>query len=339
MGQEHPSFSQIEIEDVKKTFDPDDLLIRISDDIQEPFPLFSILFKIIGSPGNLLVIKAKQKAGKTFLICVFAAAYYRKQFLSVKATPTPGKKFYWLDSEQSKSQVYKVLKRMHRMAGFLPFTEQGQDVGIFYLSELTIEERWKILETLAAREVCEVLAVDVVTDFLNDPNDLRETKAAADKLQAIAKKHNIIIICTIHENKDNDNATGHIGSALMKKGETVLSLEKRNQVFTVKSPYARHGDVEEFSFTIDADGLPIEADSPLMMTKSEKLDIDIRQRFKKILAVKRLSHKELVEAYEDQSGLSQRAARNHITIALNDEIIEVSDRLYGLKIISHEREE
>lgn len=331
------SFSELHGEPgVKPTFDPETLLIRINDNIQEPFPIFLIAYQIIASVGNLIPIKAKQKAGKTFLICMLAAAYIAGKYLHISANRTPGKRFYWLDSEQSRSQVYKVLKRFFRMAGLTPVSDN--ETGIFYLSELSIDERWQFLEIVAAREDCEVLAVDVVTDFINDPNDLRETKAAADRLQAIAKRHNIIIICTIHENKDNEHATGHLGSALMKKGETVLSLEKRNGIFTVKTPFARHGEAEDFSFTIDDEGLPVAADSPLMMTKSEKTEIEITQRFKKILAVKRLCHKDLVEAYELQSGCSSRTARNHITQALDLDLIEVCDKLYGLKIALNEDE-
>lgn len=316
---------------IKIPLNPDDLLIKITDDIKEPIPLFAINFLILASHGNLLVIKAKQKAGKTFLICILSAAYHKGQYLSIKATRTSGKCFLWVDSEQSKSQVFLVLKRNHRMSGLVPFTDNSEDVGIYYLSELTIEERWEMIELLAARKDCEVLAIDVITDFVNDPNDLRETKAVADKLQAIAKKNNIVIVCTIHENKDNSHATGHLGSALMKKAETVLSLEKNNGVFTVKSPYARHGEVDEFSFNIDEHGLPCEADTPIIMTRSEKLNIEIAQRFKKILTLKRLSHKDLTEAYELHTGLSKRAAKEHITRGLDRNILDVQDKLYSLK--------
>lgn len=320
----------------KVVIDPDYLLVRITDDIQEPFPSFSIASQMIASPGNLVTIKAKQKAGKTFLICIFAAAYYNSNnsFLAVNARPTAGKKFYWLDSEQSKSQIFKVLKRTYRMMNLPDFA--NDDLAIFYIAELSIDDRFQTVETIAARPDCEAMTLDVVTDFVNDPNDLKETKAAADRLQAIAKKHNIIIICTIHENKDNTHATGNLGSALMKKSETVLGLEKRNGIFTVKPAYSRHGDAESFSFTIDPEGLPVEADSPLMMTKAEVLEQNIQSRFKKILAVKRLPHKELVEIYMEKAGCAVRTARNHITQALDMDLIEVCDKLYGLKITFNE---
>ncbi|MFO7657473.1 MAG: AAA family ATPase [Bacteroidales bacterium] len=326
--------SLAESAEVKQPLNPENLLIKITDEIQEPFPLFAVLFKIIGSPGNLICVKAKQKAGKTYLICVFFAAYYAGEYLALTAKKTPDKKFYWLDSEQSKSQVFKVLKRGFQMAGLLPFTHK--DFGIYYLSELTIQERWEILEQLAAREDCEVLAVDVMTDFVNDPNDLRETKTAADRLQAIAKKYNIVIIATIHENKDNNHATGHLGSALMKKGETVLTLEKRNEVFTVSSPYARHGDIEPFSFVIDENGLPVESDLPIMMTKSAMLNENIKNRLNKILALKRLRHTDLMELYIDNFGVSEKTAKSHISRALEMDLIFCEEKHYQLKNTQNE---
>jgi hypothetical protein len=62
----------------------------------------------------------------------------------------------------------------------------------------------------------------------------------------------------LHQNKGDNNARGHLGSELVNKAETVLSITKDNAsgYSIVEAEYCRDKEPEPFAFDIDSDGLP-----------------------------------------------------------------------------------
>lgn len=80
-----------------------------------------------------------------------------------------------------------------------------------------------------------------------------------DKLLQWTSKFNIAIFIVIHQNKADSNARGHVGTEIVNKSETVLSVEKNSKnidVSTVRAEYCRNMDFEPFSFLINDAGLP-----------------------------------------------------------------------------------
>jgi len=58
----------------------------------------------------------------------------------------------------------------------------------------------------------------------------------------------------------NARATGHIGSALMKKAETVFLLEAKDGITEVNPGHCRNYPFDRFAFNI-MDGLPLQTDN------------------------------------------------------------------------------
>jgi len=308
--------------------DPAKYLINISDNVSDPEPIFKIGDRLLCSPGNILTIKAKQKGGKTFLVSCFIAAYFKGEYLQIFGIKSKG--IGLLDTEQSLQQCHKILRRTHKMSGFAPFAEYPE-LKMYYASELDVPERWALFEAIAKNPEISILFVDVSTDLINDINDQVETKTAADRIQKIAKENSLLIVCTIHENKKDSNATGFFGGSLQKKSEAVVSLEKLDGIFTVKATDTRHGDWPDFCFTIDENGLPIPMDTPIRMTVSEVKEHNIHNNLKHVLAGQRLTHTELVEKYTARELCSESTSKRHIKTALSNDWIKVqSDNRYIL---------
>lgn len=61
----------------------------------------------------------------------------------------------------------------------------------------------------------------------------------------------------MHQNKGDNNARGHIGTELVNKAETVLSVTKKNKISTVRPEFCRDIEPQEFSFMINDEGLPV----------------------------------------------------------------------------------
>lgn len=313
---------------IKIQLNPNDYLINLADQVPDPVPVFSINDTILCSRGNLITIKAKQKNGKTFLVSVFIAAYLTGKYLQLQ-----GEKYLkiaCMDTEQSLNQVHKITRRAHRMCNFTTL-ENNPYLVVYYASELDITQRWELFEILANDPETDVLIVDVATDLINDINDTVETKRTADRLQKIAKENNILIICTIHENKKDSNATGHFGGYLQKKSEAVLSLSKDEGVFTVSATDTRHGDWPDFSFRIDETGLPVPMDVPIRMTATQIKEHNIQNNLKHVLAGVRLTFTELMDKYEARDMCSHATAKRHIKTALSKDWIKIqSDNRYIL---------
>jgi hypothetical protein len=308
--------------------DPEKYQINLADNVPDPIAIFKIGGVLLCSPGNLLTIKAKQKGGKTFLVSCFIAAYFTGKYLEIEGFKT--KNIAWIDTEQSLPQCHKILRRTHKMAEFIPMAEYPE-LKVYYASELDTQQRETLIKTIAKDPENGILFIDVSTDIINDINDPVETKAAVDRLQQIAKENNILIICTIHTNKKDENATGFFGGSLQKKSEAVISLTKSDGIFTVSATDTRHGDWPDFSFRIDEDGLPVSVDAPIKMTSTQIKEGNIQNNLRHVLAGKRLTFTEFIEGYVNRELCSESTAKRHIKTAIEKNWIKIqSDNRYIL---------
>ena len=324
-----------ETDQVKTGIFPADYQVNLSDDIPDPEPVFMINGVLVSSPGNLLTLKAKQKSGKTFLVSCIVGSYFTGQYLEIEGIRT--KKIAWIDTEQSLNQVHKIYRRTHLMSGFT-LEQDNPDLRVYYASELDVPQRWELFERIAEDPENGIVIIDVATDLINDINDSTETKAAADRLQAIAKKNNILIIATIHENKKDSNATGHFGGSLQKKSEAVISLTKADGIFTVEATDTRHGDWPEFSFIIDTEGFPVSMEMPAKLTKTEQLELKIKGNMNHVLSMQRMKYSELVEKYSSHELCAAPTAKRHIKIARDTDIIKMMNDNYFI-LSKHDEEQ
>jgi hypothetical protein len=314
--------------EIKKLIDPSDYLVNLGDDIPDPDPIFKINNVLVASPGNLLTVKAKQKAGKGFCLSILIASLFRSKYFEIEGFRNG--KIALLDFEQSINQVHKVYRRTHTMSGFVE-GQENPDLKVYYGSELEVPERWELFEMICMDEETSIVVLDTATDLITDINDASKTKSEVDKLQAIAKRDNKLIIATIHENKADSNATGHFGGSLQKKSEAVISLTKSDGIFTITATDTRHGDWPDFSFIIDGDGYPVSMETPVKLTSTEVKENNIKDNLNRILAVERLLYSELEAKYIAHEICSDRTAQRHIKTALQKSWIKVqSDNRYIL---------
>jgi len=78
-------------------------------------------------------------------------------------------------------------------------------------------------------------------------------------LLRLSKDYNCHISVIIHQNKNDNYATGHLGSSIMKKAEIVIDVEKNKEnkrVTDVSCGYSRGEDFEKFSILINDSGIP-----------------------------------------------------------------------------------
>ena len=124
-------------------------------------------------------------------------------------------------------------------------------------------QRLEFIEHYITNKISEpsLVIVDGVADLCADVNNIEKSNELVSALMRLSQQQNVHIICVIHQNFGSAKlGTGHLGSALEKKAETVISLEANTvnkDWITVKCGRSRGYSFETFSFQVNQKGLPI----------------------------------------------------------------------------------
>ena len=211
--------------------------------------------------GNFCTIVGASKSMKSFLKSALISCYIggkaQNYFVNIKGHDTKGKYVIDIDTEQGKYHVQKIVKRVNSMVG-------GNYAGYkaFALRPRTFKERvlfieWLLTESEFAGKIG-LLSIDGVADLVEDVNDLKASNEITQKLMSWSDDYNLAIITILHKNFDSSKPTGHLGSAVLKKAETVVFVDKNESIVKVNAKYTRNIPFDDFSFTVDENGIPKE---------------------------------------------------------------------------------
>lgn len=231
------------------------VIIRIKTRLNQNY-IFSRVFTL----GNFSAIIGKSKAKKTFLASMLLASATKtgeveKVFFA--EVPESKRGVVLFDTEQSRYDAYVSARRVWDIAGY-----SFDNFGAFDLREYSPLERCDIIEHYMkkAGELTSFVVIDGIADLAMAINDEIEASRVTSLLMKWTKLYNLHICVIIHQNKDNNYATGHLGSAIMKKAECILSVTKDpddNTRSEVECNLIRGAmDFDKFSFKINEKGLP-----------------------------------------------------------------------------------
>jgi len=212
--------------------------------------------------GNFSAIIGKAKSRKTFNLSMLSGCLVKNGNLYNKfyaQLPENKRCILYFDTEQGLYDSANVMKRIERLASQKPEHFLG-----FNLREHSPIERCDIIEyALSVFNEVGFVAIDGVADLANAINDEDEATRVVGLILRWTKQYNCHISTVIHQNKNDNFATGHLGSYIMKKAEAVISVskEKGSQSHSVVScDYSRGIDFDNYSFYIDDTGLPVLAE-------------------------------------------------------------------------------
>lgn len=98
--------------------------------------------------------------------------------------------------------------------------------------------------------------------MINDFNSLTESNRLSSALLKWTSEANCHITGVLHKNFGTSKPVGHIGSAILKKAETVAFVARNQenpQVYDVTCAYSRNYPFDAFQFEIGDDHLPRKA--------------------------------------------------------------------------------
>ena len=217
-------------------------------------------FKRLMTLGNISTITGKGKSKKTFLSSMLLACFSSNDILNHKfKSDLPSNKRIVLhfDTEQSEYDSWIVAKRIHDLSG-----GYKQHLGTFCLREYEPQDRVDIIHKTIEKWKDQIgfIMIDGVADLITDINAVEDSVKITTMLMAWTKKYNTHICTIIHQNKNDNYATGHLGSALIKKSEVVIGVEKdsMDKFSSIVSCQNIRGaqDFEDFVFYINEYGQP-----------------------------------------------------------------------------------
>ena len=217
-----------------------------------------------GTYGNFSCLVGASKSMKTFMKSAIIAGYIggnsNHYFDELRGHDTKGKFVLDIDTEQSEWHTQKVAKRVCEMVGanyeyYKPYSTREYDAKIRmeYIEYLVMESEFK--------GNVGFVSIDGVADIVENVNDLKESNKVMNALMRMTTKANCHILTVIHRNHGSDKATGHVGSAIMKKAETVAFVTRDGDQTKVTPDYTRNYPFSEFYFELDHHHLPRLADN------------------------------------------------------------------------------
>jgi predicted ATP-dependent serine protease len=237
--------------------------IKYRIDVKEIIPAPQIAWSfngaIIGTLGNFSLIIGKAKAKKTFLIGIAVSTAVSKDLIFdgfISNLPSNQNRVLYFDTEQGKYHVQKVIRRIC----ILSKCDEPKNLDAYYLRSLNPRERLEFIETeIYSNDDIGFVVIDGIKDLVTSINDEEQATNIACKLLKWTEDRNIHIVTVLHQNKGDNNARGHIGTELINKAETVLSVavvENDKEVSIVEPQQCRNREPESFVFKIDENGLP-----------------------------------------------------------------------------------
>ncbi len=219
----------------------------------QPVPVFSLLSQQISTAGNLTVISAQAKGGKSAVVGAMIASILaadspkaeddddeipdwepEQDLLGFTAAAHAGRAVVLFDTEQSPYDAWSLVQRSAQRAGVsaMPGCFRG-----YSLADVSTERRRAFLaaEMQRAQQECggiHSVFIDGVADLCKSPNDDIEAFALVEHLAQLAIAHACPIILVLHENPsglETGKTRGHLGSQLERNAESNLRIAKEGK--------------------------------------------------------------------------------------------------------------
>lgn len=245
--------------------------IRLTDPPEQPVPVFTLLSQQICTPGNLTVISAQAKGGKSAIVGAMIASTLAAEapkaeteseteaedatpgwgtecdLLGFTAAAPAGRAVVLFDTEQSPYDAWSLVHRaaLRARASSMPEHFRG-----YSLADVSTERRRAYLAAEMQRAHAECggihsVFIDGVADLCKSPNDDIEAFALVEHLAQLAIAYACPIIVVLHENPsglETGKTRGHLGSQLERKAESNLRIAKdtKTGASTIFSERCRH---------------------------------------------------------------------------------------------------
>ena len=205
---------------------------------KEP-PILTIKGNPIGNAQSLVCFQGLPKAGKSlFITSSIASAFSSSDIFGMKISlPENKNKIAYFDTEGSEYDFYNIVNRLQWQIGQ---NKLPDNLTLYNCREDSPSEVIELIN-IYLRENGEIgcLIIDGVLDLVNDFNNIVECNQVMQWLKKITKNYNMLVMVVLHLGKKDKLSLGHLGSFLDRKSQSVIIIEKENNIMTMKPQYLR----------------------------------------------------------------------------------------------------
>lgn len=215
-----------------------------------------------GSYGDFSCIVGASKSRKTFFKSMIEAGFIGGKSTiynpSIKGHNPDKKIVLSFDTEQSNFHVQRVQRRVLDLIG-----GECDFYKTFGLRGYSPKERfdfidWCVFESDFKNNIG-LMSIDGYVDLVTDFNSLEQSTGLTEKLLQWTAKGKMHCTGILHKNFGTSKPVGHVGSSVLKKAETVVFVEKEDDITIAKCEYSRNQPFETIKFNVDSiDWLPKE---------------------------------------------------------------------------------
>ena len=234
-------------------------------------------FKPIGTIDNFSLVIGKAKAKKSIFVGMAVSTALSKDIFHGKFRSNLSEEkneVLYFDTEQSGYHVQLALKRICDQLK----VKEPKNLHTYGLRKSSPEERLELIEyAIYNNPKIGFVVIDGIKDLINSINDEVEASKMANKLLRWTEDNHIHIVTVLHQNKGDNNARGHIGTELINKAETVLTVtvDSTNENISIVEPQqCRNMPFDTFAFQINDSGIPELVDD-FIKSSSKKDNFDI----------------------------------------------------------------
>jgi hypothetical protein len=255
--------------------------VGVNDYLEPPDKAISIMNKdgkeaIICTKGDFSVIIGKAKSRKSFFVNILTACLLKNErhfnrfegFLDA-----PKDKVLVFDTEQSRYDVLKTLKRLK------PQGANTANIETYSLRSLPNDEKLQfVINEIYSRDDVGFVIIDGIKDLITSINDEAQATMISSLLLKWTDERKIHVCVVLHQNKSDTNARGHIGTELVNKAQTVLSVQKsetNKNISIVQAEQCRGIEPDAFAFEIDEKGIPMLVENFELKTETKKTRFDV----------------------------------------------------------------
>ena len=205
---------------------------------KEP-PILTIKGNPIGSKQSFVCFQGLPKAGKSlYITSAIASAFTSNDIFGMKITlPDNKNKIAYFDTEGSEYDFYQIVNRLQWQIGRNNLPDNLQ---LFNCREDSPADIIELINTyLQLNGEIGCLIIDGILDLVNDFNNIVECNQLIQWLKKITKNYNMLVMVVLHLGKKDKMSLGHLGSFLDRKSQSVLIIEKENNIMTMKPQYLR----------------------------------------------------------------------------------------------------
>jgi hypothetical protein len=101
--------------------------------------------------------------------------------------------------------------------------------------------------------------IDGIADLILSTNDQEKSSEIANWLMKLSEEENVAIVVIIHKAHSSNKATGHLGSYVQRKAQTVMGIAMdpdNDKRVKVNPEYTRDYPWKAFRFGLNESGLP-----------------------------------------------------------------------------------